>query len=188
MDAHGFTEPRFDAVRDCLAEVLDGQPGTGAAFAAWFDGRRVVDVWGGYADAARTRPWESASIVQPYSVSKPFAAVCVLHLAGQGRLDLDAPVRRYWPEFRAPATVRHVLAHQAGVVALDQQVPTEAFYDWGRLCALLAAQQPSWQPGTAHGESPLFYGHLVGELVRRVDGRGIGRFLREEICGPAGLD
>ena len=79
-------------------------------------------------------------------------------------------------------------AIQDGVVMLDRQVPTGAFYDWDWLCALLAAQQPAWPPGTAHGESPLFYGHLVGELVRRVDGRGVGGFLREEICGPAGLD
>jgi CubicO group peptidase (beta-lactamase class C family) len=97
-------------------------------------------------------------------------------------------VRRYWPEFRAPATVRQVLSHQAGVVLLDQPAPTEAFFDWDRLCGLLAAQEPCWPPGTAHGESALFYGHLVGELVRRVDGRGLGRFLREEVCGPAGLD
>src|SRR5215470_2028580 len=188
MDVRGFTEPRFDAVRDCLAGVLGGQAGTGAAFAAWFDRRRVVDLWGGYADAGRTRPWESASIVQPYSVSKPFAAVCVLHLAGQGRVDLDAPMQRYWPEFRAPATVRHVLSHQAGVVALTDPAPAGAFYDWDRLCGLLAAQEPEWEPGTAHGESAQFYGHLVGELVRRVDGRPPGRFLREEICGPLGLD
>jgi CubicO group peptidase (beta-lactamase class C family) len=188
MEAHGFTEPRFDSVRDCLAGVLDGQSGTGAAFAAWFDGRRVVDLWGGYADAGRTRPWESASIVQPYSVSKPFAAVCVLHLAGQGRLDLDAPMQRYWPEFRAPATVRHVLSHQAGIVALAEPAPAEVFYDWDRLCGLLAAQEPEWEPGTAHGESAKFYGHLTGEVVRRVDGRRPGQYLREEICGPNDLD
>jgi CubicO group peptidase (beta-lactamase class C family) len=84
--------------------------------------------------------------------------------------------------------VRQVLSHQAGVVMLDQPLPTEAFYDWDGLCALLAAQRPLWPPGTAHGESALFYGHLVGELVRRVDGRSVGRFLAEEICGPAGLD
>ena len=188
MGVQGFADGRFGLVRHCFAEVVRAQPGTGAAFAAWCDGRLVVDLWGGYADLEQRRRWEAGSLVQPYSVSKPFAAVCALRLVEAGRLDLDAPVQRYWPEFRALATVRQVLSHQAGVVMLDQKVPTEAFYDWGRLCALLAAQQPSWQPGTALGESPLFYGHLVGELVRRVDGRGIGRFLREEICGPAGLD
>jgi CubicO group peptidase (beta-lactamase class C family) len=82
---------------------------------------------------------------------------------------------------RAPASVRQLLSHQAGVVALDEPAPTEAFYDWDWLCSLLAEQEPAWEPGTAHGESALFYGHLVGELVRRVDGRGLGRFLREEV-------
>jgi CubicO group peptidase (beta-lactamase class C family) len=188
VEVQGLTDGRFGPVRECFAQVVAGQPGTGAAFAAWCGDRLVVDLWGGYADSGRRRRWEAGSVVQPYSVSKPFAAVCALRLVQAGRLDLDAPVRRYWPGFRAPATVRQVLSHQAGVVLLDRPVPTEAFYDWDRLCALLADQQPSWPPGTAHGESALFYGHLVGELVRRVDGRGIGRFLAEEICGPAGLD
>ena len=187
MSVEGHVDARFGPVRECFTEVVGGQAGTGAAFAAWCDGRLVADLWGGHADLAR-RPWQARSLVQPYSVSKPFAAVCALRLVEAGRLDLDAPVQRYWPQFRAPATVRHVLSHQAGVVALDQPAPTEAFYDWDGLCALLAAQEPSWAPGTAHGESAMFYGHLVGELVRRVDGRAVGRFLREEICGPAGLD
>jgi CubicO group peptidase (beta-lactamase class C family) len=188
MEAQGFADARFGPVRACFTGVLDAQPGTGAAFAAWCDGRLVVDLWGGYADRARGRRWAAGSLVQPYSVSKPFAAVCALRLAEAGRLDLDVPVQRYWPAFRAPATVRQVLSHQAGVVLLSRPAPTEAFYDWAHLCGLLAAQEPAWEPGTAHGESALFYGYLVGELVRRVDGRGIGRFLREEVCGPAGLD
>jgi CubicO group peptidase (beta-lactamase class C family) len=188
MDVQGFADARFAAVRERFEEIIGGQAGTGAAFAAWCDGQRVVDLWGGHADRAGTRPWQADSLVQPYSVSKPFAAVCALRLVQAGKLDLDAPAQRYWPEFRAPATVRHVLSHQAGVVALERPAPTEAFYDWDRLCGLLAAQQPSWPPGSAHGESAMFYGHLVGELVRRVDGRSVGRFLREEVCGPAGLD
>ena len=188
MEIQGFADARFGPVRDCFAGIAGAQAGTGAAFAAWCDGRRVIDLWGGYADLGRRRPWDARSLVQPYSVSKPFAAVCALRLVEAGRLELDAPVQRYWPGFQAPATVRHVLSHQAGVVMLDRPAPTEDFYDWSRLCRLLAEQEASWEPGTAHGESPLFYGHLVGELVRRVDGRGIGRFLREEVCGPSGLD
>ena len=109
-------------------------------------------------------------------------------LVDRGQLELDAPVQRWWPQFKARADLRQLLSHQAGVVALDEPAPTEAFYDWDRLCSLLAAQEPAWEPGTAHGESALFYGHLVGELVRRAGGRGLGRFLREEVCGPLGLD
>jgi CubicO group peptidase (beta-lactamase class C family) len=188
VDAGGWVARGFEPVREVFAQVLAGQGGTGSAVAAWWGGAWVVDLWGGQADAAGTRLWQADSLVQPYSVSKPFAAVCALMLADRGQLDLDAPVRRYWPQFRAVADVRQLLSHQAGVVALDDPVPTEAFYDWDWLCGLLAGQDPAWQPGTAHGESALFYGHLVGELVRRLDGRGLGRFLRDEVCGPLGLD
>ncbi len=187
MNVEGVTQPGFEPVRDAFATVLAAQAGTGAAVAAWYDGGWVVDLWGGRADPDGV-PWGRDTIVQPYSVTKPVAALCVLLLVDRGRIDLDAPMQRYWPELSAPTSVREVLSHQAGLVALDEPVPTEVFYDWDRMCALLAAQQPSWPPGTRHGESALFYGHLVGELVRRVDGRSLGQFLREEVCGPIGLD
>ena len=186
--ADGTVEPGFETVRDAFTDVLAAQHGTGAALAVWHHGRWLVDLWGGTASADGTRPWRRDSIVQPYSVSKPFIAMCALLLADRGLLDLDAPVQQYWPECTARATVRHILSHQAGVVALDAPAPTEVFYNWDALCALLARQQPEWVPGTAHGESALFYGHLVGEIVRRIDGRSAGAFLRDELCGPAGLD
>ncbi len=138
--------------------------------------------------AAGHRAWSRDSIVQPYSVSKPFVAVCELLLVQRGELELDAAVQRYWPEFRAKATVRQVLSHQAGVVALAAPAPTELFFDWDEMCRRLAAEPPAWEPGTAVGESALFYGHLVGELVRRADGRRIGAFLRDEVTAPLGLD
>jgi CubicO group peptidase (beta-lactamase class C family) len=188
MNMVGQAEPRFEAVREAFGRVLAGQAGTGAAVAAWQDGAWVVDLQGGWADAAGRRPWRADSLVQPYSVTKPFAAMCALVLVDRGQLELDAPVQRWWPRFRARASVRQLLSHQAGVVALDAPATTEAFYDWDWLCSLLAAQEPAWEPGTAHGESALFYGHLIGELVRRADGRGLGQFLRAEICGPLGLD
>jgi CubicO group peptidase (beta-lactamase class C family) len=186
--AHGAVAPGFESVRDAFTNVLAEQHGTGAALAVWHDGHWIVDLWGGNASADGTRAWERDSIVMPYSVCKPFAAICALLLVDRGALELDAAVQHYWPEFTAPTTVRQILSHQAGVVALDAPVPTEVFYDWDRLCALLAAQQPAWPPGTAHGESALFYGHLVGEIVRRIDGRGVGRFLQEELCVPLELD
>ncbi len=187
MQVGGTVSRRFEPVREAFAAVLPSS-GTGSAVAVWYDGAWVVDLWGGWADAAGTREWQADSVVQPYSVTKPFAAVCALLLVDRGELDPDAPMQRYWPEFRTPATVRQVLSHQAGVVALDEPAPTEVFYDWDRLCGLLARQRAAWEPGTAHGESALFYGHLVGELVRRVDGRTLGQFLRDEVCGPLRLD
>src|SRR5579862_4720170 len=115
-EANGCCSAGFEPVASAFAEVVDGQPGTGAALAVWRDGEWPVDLWGGWADAAGTRAWQCNSIVQPYSVSKPFAAVCALLLVQRGELELDALVQRYWPEFTAKATVRQILSHQAGVV------------------------------------------------------------------------
>lgn len=184
----GWVVPGFEPVREAFDDVVQAQWGTGAALAAWHDGRWVASLYGGWADAARARPWSSDTLVMPYSVTKPFPALCALILVERGLLDLDAPVQRYWPGVRARVSVRQVLSHQAGLVALDQPRATELFYDWAGMCLALEQQAPQWEPGTAHGESALFYGHLAGELVRRVDGRSLGRFLREEVCGPLGLD
>lgn len=148
----------------------------------------MVDLWGGFGDAGHTRPWRRDSLVMPYSVSKPFAAVCVLHLVDRGLVDLDAEMSRYWPGFSADPTVRQVLAHQAGVVVLDERLPTRALYDHEWMCRALEKQRPLWPPGTAHGEAALVYGHLLAELVRRVDGRTLGTYLREEVCAPRRLD
>lgn len=188
MTVAGTATPGFGAVEEAFAEVVAGQSGTGAALAVWHAGGWVVDLWGGYADVAHTRPWGRDSIVMPYSVTKPFAAMCALVLADRGVIALDAPLSTYWPEMTAPTTMRQVLAHRSGHVVLDRPAPVEAFYEWDRLCGLLAEQAPAWVPGTEQGESALFYGHLIGEVVRRVDGRTLGRFLQDEICGPLDLD
>ena len=188
MEIGGSVATAYSRVREVFGEVLAEQPGTGASFAVWHDGEWIVDVWGGYADAAHTRPWQEDTLVMPYSVTKPIAAMTVLTLADRGLVDLDAPMQRYWPDLRAAASVRDVLSHRAGLVVLDEDAPEEAFYDWDLMCSLLARQEPSWAPGAAQGESALFYGHLLGQVVRAVDGRSLGRFLREEICVPHDLD
>ena len=188
MEIDGSVATSFAPVRDVFAGVLAEQSGAGASFAVWYGGEWVVDLWGGYADAARIRRWQRDTLVMPYSVSKPFAALCVLTLVDRRLVGLDDPLQRYWPELEAPATVRDALSHRAGLVVLDGDAPTEAFYDWDLMCSLLARQRPAWPPGTAQGESALFFGHLLGQVVRAVDGRSLGRFLREEICGPRGLD
>jgi CubicO group peptidase (beta-lactamase class C family) len=147
----GRVERGFEMVEQAFAEVVEVQPGTGAALAVWLGGRWLVDLWGGTADALGTRAWDRDSIVQPYSVTKPFVAGCALRLVERGELQLDAAVQRYWPEFTARATVRQLLSHQAGVVALDAPAATELFYDWDGMCSRLAAQPPAWEPGSAHG-------------------------------------
>ncbi|WP_353509034.1 serine hydrolase domain-containing protein [Intrasporangium sp.] len=188
MTVHGRVSAGFETVQDAFAEVVRAQQGTGAATAIWHDGRWVVDLWGGHADAHRTRPWDRDSIVMPYSVTKPVTALAALTLVDRGRLDLDASMQRYWPELRTEATVRQVLSHQVGLVALAEPAPASLLLDWAGLCGRLAVEEALWPSGMAIGESALFYGHLVGELVRRVDGRVVGSYLREEVCGPAHLD
>jgi CubicO group peptidase (beta-lactamase class C family) len=129
----GFVARGVEPVEAAFSGVVDRQPGTGAALAVWREGQWVVDLWGGTADAAGQRAWSRTSIVQPYSASKPFVAVCALLLVERGELELDAAVQRYWPGFTANATVRPLLSHQAGVVALRQPAPTELFFDWDEM-------------------------------------------------------
>jgi CubicO group peptidase (beta-lactamase class C family) len=188
MSIEGTVDPRFEPVAVVFADVIANASGTGASLAVWHDGGWVVDLWGGFVDKAHTRPWQADTIAMVYSVTKPFAAIAALVLADRGRLDLDAPLSIDWPEMTAATTMRQVLGHRSGHVVLDELAPEEVWYDWDRLCGLLATQAPAWEPGTEQGEAALFYGHLVGEVVRRVDGRTLGRFLREEVCEPLGLD
>ena len=187
----GDYDELFTAVPQVLAELLDGGDVGGAA-AVFVDGEPVVDVWGGHADAGRTRPWGRDTIVTVCSVTKPMTALCVLLLADRGELDLDAPVARYWPRFAAAGKdavlVRHVLAHTAGLPDWDDPMAVEDLYDWTAATDRLAAQAPQWQPGTAAGYHSLTQGFLLGEVVRRVTGRTVGTFLAEEVTGPLGAD
>jgi CubicO group peptidase (beta-lactamase class C family) len=179
-------------VRDVFAEQLANPAELGAAVAVTLDGRRVVDLWGGHADAARTLPWTPDTIVNLFSTTKGMTALCAHRLADQGKLDLDAPVARYWPEFaqsdKGAIPVRWVLDHSAGLVAVDAPLPPGALFDWDAMTSAYAAQAPWWQPGTQHGYHALSFGWLVGELVRRISGRSVGTYFRDEIAGPLGAD
>jgi len=194
MDAHvhGHCEPGFTRVRDALAEILASGAEVGAALAVHVDGRAVVDLWAGWADAARTRPWERDTIVNLYSIGKAVSAVCVLRLVEAGRLDLDAPVARYWPEFaqagKGSIPVRYVLTHQVALPAIARPLPSGAWRDWDVMTEALAAQAPWWEPGAGHGYHVNMQGFLIGEIVRRVTGTTYGTYLRERLAGPAGID
>lgn len=188
----GTCDSRFRAVRDAFVTNLTERGDVGAAVAVTVAGRVVVDVWGGFADRARTAPWKRDTLVNVFSVSKGLATACVLGLVSDGRLDLDAPVARYWPEFaradKASITVRHVLTHRAGLPALHAPLPDEAMFDWTVMIAAYEAQTPWWAPGTAHGYHVNSFGFLVGELIRRITGQSLGTWLRERIAGPLGAD
>jgi CubicO group peptidase (beta-lactamase class C family) len=191
-DIHGYCDARFEPLRTAFADNFEQHGEIGAALAVMIDGTLVVDLWGGFMDAARTQPWHGQTLVDVFSVGKPMAALCVLILAEQGALELDRPAARYWPEFAAAGkgevTVRTILAHRAGLPAIREPLPDSAMYDWTLMTGALAAEEPWWEPGSAHGYHPNTYGFLVGELVRRVSGESIGRFFRRAVAEPLGAD
>lgn len=171
------------------ANLMRGELGAGCALIV--EGRLVVDVWGGWADAARTRPWAQDTLVNAYSVGKPLIALQVLQLVAAGRVTLDDPVTRWWPELRAGregATVRHLLSHQAGLPAIRQPLSDDDLWDWASMCSALAATEPWWVPGTAHAYHSNTYGFLVGEVARRVTGEMPGDWLSSRVAGPLGAD
>ena len=188
-DIQGSYDELFAAVPSALAGLLAGGD-AGASVAVLVDGEPVVDVWGGFADADRTIPWQRDTITNVWSVTKTMTALCALILADRDELDLAAPVGRYWPEFavagREKVLVRHLLAHTAGLP--DWDGPVEDLYDWPAATARLAAQAPQWEPGSAAGYHSLTQGFLVGEVVRRITGRSLGDFFAGEVAGPLGAD
>lgn len=189
---HGSTDPRFARVRDAFADNFARHDELGAGVAVMLDGRVVVDLWGGYADEARTRPWQQETLVNVFSVGKGVLALGALVLADRGLLDLDAEVARYWPEFAAAGkeavTVRQLLSHRAGLPAVREVLADGAIYDWNRMTTALAAQAPWWPPGTRHGYHVNTFGFLVGELLRRISGQSVGAFLKSELTGPLAAD
>ena len=190
-EIHGPCDPRFERVRAAFAENFRSGNELGAGVAVTLRGVPVVDLWAGHADLARTRPWRADTLVHVYSVTKGMTALCAHRLIERGALDLDAPAARYWPEFAARGKgeipVRWLLSHRAGLPALRTPLPPEALYDATAVAAALAAAEPCVPPGQI-AYHPMTFGWLVGELVRRVDGRTVGRFFREEIAEPLGVD
>ncbi len=188
----GFALDEFTSVRSLFEANLANGLDLGASFSASVEGETVIDLWGGWADAERTRPWSEDTIVNLYSTAKTMTALCALVLMDRGELDPDAPVARYWPEFAANGKsqikVRHLLSHTAGLPNWPTGMQMADLYDWTKATELLAQQMPLWAAGTAWGYHANTQGFLIGEVVRRITGRTPGTFFREEISEPLGAD
>jgi CubicO group peptidase (beta-lactamase class C family) len=188
----GTCDVRFARVREAFAENFASRSETGASISIALDGRTVVDLWGGWADKARTRPWTRDTIVNVYSTTKGLTAICAHRLAAEGRLDLDAPVANYWPEFavngKQRIAVRTLLNHRAGLPAIRKPLVPEDLYDWRTMTDALAAEEPWWEPGTKHGYHALTFGYLVGEVIRRITGKSVGSYFKDEIAAPLKID
>ena len=190
-EINGLVESGWERVADKFrANFKDGRD-LGAACCVYVDGRPVVDLWGGLADREKNRPWERDAVVFVASTTKGATAMCAHLLVQRGRLDLDAPVTRYWPEFGAAGKedipVRWLLSHQAGLPVIDAQLTFEEVCAWDPVIRALEAQKPLWTPGTEHLYHATTFGNLVGEVVRRITGKTLGTFFAEEIAGPLGL-
>jgi len=192
VGVEGRCEAGFEPVRDAFARNFADYREVGAACCVYVDGQPVVDVWGGVADVATHRPWAEDTIVLVYSSTKGVTATAANLLIERGELDVDAPVAEYWPEFAVAGKdnlrVRSVLSHQAGLPVVDGEFTLDDVLAWQPIVDALAAQEPRWKPGTTHGYHMRTYGWLVGELVRRVTGRTIGRFVADEVVEPLGLE
>ncbi|MGI8925909.1 MAG: serine hydrolase domain-containing protein [Tepidiformaceae bacterium] len=190
-EVHGFCDRRFSAVRDTFAANFQAGLETGASFAATLNGEPIIDLWAGSADAAGRRPWERDTIVNVFSTTKAMVAICANMLADRGLLDLEAPVASYWPEFaqagKADLPVKYLLSHQAGLPGITNR-PMADFYDWDAVAEALAAEAPWWEPGTANGYHAITFGNLVGEVLRRITGKSLGTFFRDEVAQPLGAD
>jgi CubicO group peptidase (beta-lactamase class C family) len=192
VDVHGTCDERFAAVRSRLQQNLDSGAELGASLVVDIDGQLAVDLWGGFRDEDRTVPWTADTITNVWSSTKTVTSLAALILVDRGDLDPIAPVAKYWPEFAAngkqDVTVSQVMSHSSGVSGLEHPAVMADLYDWEQSTARMAAQPPWWPPGTASGYHALNYGHLVGEVVRRITGQTLKQFVAAEIAGPLGAD
>jgi CubicO group peptidase (beta-lactamase class C family) len=188
----GWVAPGFEAVEKVFQSNFDSGRDVGAAFAAYHHGEKVVDLWGGIANQTTGAPWEKDTLALVYSTTKGMTAMCANKLAQEGRLDMDAPVATYWPEFaqagKEAVTVNHLLSHRAGLAWVDGTMTEAEMLSWDPVIRALERQAPSWEPGTKHGYHATTFGWLVGEVVRRVTGKTIGAYFRDEITAPLEAD
>lgn len=184
----GFCDPQFEEVKNTFVSHFEKGWEDGASFAITMNGKFVVDLWGGYANEAHTIPWEKDTIVCTYSTTKVMTVICGLILSDRGLLDFEAPVSKYWPEFvqngKEHMPVKYIFAHMSGLAGIEEVISAEDYYDWEKITKLLAEQKPWWEPGTKAGYHAMTHGYLIGELVRRITGKSLGTFFREEITEP----
>jgi CubicO group peptidase (beta-lactamase class C family) len=189
---HGQVEPGFEAVADAFAAAFEARPRMGAALAVLRHGQEVVNLWGGVSDAASKTPWTENTASVVFSCTKGLVSILAAQLMEAGRLDYEAPVSVYWPEFaqagKHTITVRQLLGHQAGLSAMSTDLTFEDILDWDKVVARLAQQAPLWPPGTGYAYHALTHGWLAGELIRRITGTSIRRLFKEAIAAPLGAE
>jgi CubicO group peptidase (beta-lactamase class C family) len=191
-EIHGTCASGYEPVRDAFAANFAERGEIGASVAVVAAGEPVVELWAGWADPARTQPWCQDTLTNVWSTTKAMTSLCAHVLIDRGELDPDAPVARYWPEFaaagKAEIPVRWIMGHRSGLSGLAVPTSVQDYYDWDKITALLAEQEPFWEPGTATGYHAITFGYLIGEVIWRITGQSPGRFFGSEIAGPLDAD
>jgi len=192
IEIKGYCEDKFNNVKDVFRTNFEENLEVGASFAVTIDGKHVIDIWSGFTDADKSKPWEKDTIVNVYSTTKVMTAICIHVLVDRGLLDLEAPVAKYWPEFaqagKESLLVKYLLSHTSGLAGWDRKFRTKKLYNWDLMVDLLAAQKPWWEPGTKSGYHTVTFGYLLGELIRRITHKTVGTFFREEVAEPLNAD
>lgn len=192
MKVEGYCDSQFIEVRNTFQQSFDSGFEFGAAIAIELEGEMVIDLWGGKTKKGSEERWKKDTIVNVFSSTKGMAAICFLKLLEEGLVDLDDPVSKYWPEFRqggkGEIPVRFLLCHKSGLCGIKKRLPEGSWTNWELITSSLAEQEPWWEPGTKHGYHALSYGHLVGELVKRISGVSIGEYFKKNIQEPLDLD
>ena len=192
VEIAGSAPARFGAVKDAFAANFEAGEELGARFTLVEAGEVVLDLWAGWADRARSKPFDDRTLTPVFSTTKAVAALLIARLVDEGKLDYGQTVASVWPGFaangKASITIEQVMSHQEGLSGFPDQMDPALWFDWDAICARLAAMAPLWPPGTASGYHPITFGYLAGEVFRRVDGRTMGQALREDLAQPFGLD
>jgi CubicO group peptidase (beta-lactamase class C family) len=191
MTVQGAVEPGFEPVQEAFAKQFEAGQHIGGSVAVYVRGKLVVNLWGGVTAPEGGAPWREETMSICYSTTKGLTATALHVLADRGLVRYDDLVSKYWPEFaqcgKGQITIYHLLTHQSGIPQVPDNVTLDTITDWDEVVRGLETLTPVWEPGTASGYHALNFGWLVGEVVRRVDGRSLGDFLHEEICKPLGI-
>ena len=192
VNISGYCDPKFKEVEKVFRDSIISNFELGASFSVELENQTIIDLWGGFCDEDKTRKWERDTIVNVFSVSKAITAICLGRLIERGLININLAVRDYWPEFgcngKETITVKQLLNHTAGMFAFREGIPIDNWQDWNQYTRLLEAQSIYHEPGQSQAYHALTFGWLIGELIKRIDGRTVGEYFRDEVSQPLNID
>ena len=192
MIINGFSDSKFYKLRDAYEKNFNEGLDVGSSLGVTYNGEVILNLWGGFKEEKQENLWQENTIINVWSSTKNMASLCAYILAEKGMLDFYAPVKKYWPEFsengKENILVSHIMSHSSGLSGWETKIDYKDYYNWDKLCSLLAKQKPFWEAGKEVGYHSISVGFLIGEIVKRISGKSIGEFFQDEIAGPLNSD